>query len=156
MYEAIFRQSFEQMKKAYPFELTGESPADHWKGFVRILLFRVLGKGRPALHGKLMAAEMSSPTGALDRLCEESIRPVHDKLIGIVRALVGDAPERDLNDLAASILGQCLVYKHAGPVLMRLHGGLPEEDDEIVKLARRISAFTLAGLAAYREQHLRG
>ncbi|MDZ4861531.1 MAG: CerR family C-terminal domain-containing protein [Candidatus Hydrogenedentes bacterium] len=150
LYEAILLQSFEQIQKAYPFDLTGDSPEEHLEGFVRILLFRLLGKGRPAIHGKLMAAEMASPTGALDRLCEDAIRPTHETLIGILRELVGDAPEQDMNDLASCVLGQCLVYKHAGHVLKRLHGGLPEEDDEIEKLAKQITAFSLAGIAAYR------
>src|SRR5258708_731281 len=34
--------------------------------FIRSLMFRLLDKGRPAWHGKLMAREMFEPTGALD------------------------------------------------------------------------------------------
>ncbi|HRK34480.1 MAG TPA: CerR family C-terminal domain-containing protein, partial [Candidatus Hydrogenedentes bacterium] len=153
LYEAILLQSFEQIQRAYPFELTGECPEKDLEVFVRMLMFRLLGKGRPALHGKLMAAEMSSPTGALDKLCEEAIRPTHELLVGIIRAIVGEAPENDLNDLAASILGQCLFYKHAQPVIIRLRGAIPVEDHEIEALARQITSFSLAGIEKYRITH---
>jgi AcrR family transcriptional regulator len=147
LYEAILLRSYEQCQRLYPIIVTGELADVRLEGFVRMLLMRLLGKGRPAWHGKLMAAEMADPTGALNKLVEEAIRPTHRILLGIVRDLMGNATEPEIQSAASSILGQCLFYRHARPVIELLHVPIPAEEADIAALAHRITQFSLAGIA---------
>src|SRR4030067_383291 len=53
--------------------------------FVRIFLLRILDEGRPAWFGKLMAREIVDPSGALDRVIDRAIPPLHRSLWALVR-----------------------------------------------------------------------
>ena len=57
-------------------------PEQRLHAFIRSWLFRMLGKGMPAWHGKLMAREMSEPTAGFDTILAESIRPMANRLNG--------------------------------------------------------------------------
>src|SRR4030066_245704 len=48
--------------------------------FVLIFLLRILDEGRPAWFGKLMAREIVEPSGALDRVIDRAILPLHHSL----------------------------------------------------------------------------
>jgi AcrR family transcriptional regulator len=75
--------------KQFPEELglPPGTPADQrLHATVHTLLKRLLDEGRPAWQGKLMAREMVDPTGALDRLIEQSIHPQFERLADLVRA----------------------------------------------------------------------
>src|SRR5436853_38257 len=73
-----------------PGELSLTAPAkDRLHAFGRSWLFRMLGEGMPAWHGKLMAREMNEPTGAFDYILVESVRPMSQRLTAIVKELLG-------------------------------------------------------------------
>lgn len=150
LYEAILLRSAEQCERQYPIVAVPGPPEQRLAEFVRMFLFRLLGTGRPAWHGKLMAAEMADPTPALDRIVERVIRPTHQLLLDIVRNMVGDATDSEIQTLAVDVLGQCLYYRHARAVLERLGSPIPSDDAEIEALARHITEFSLAGIKAYR------
>lgn len=151
LYEAILLRSAEQCERQYPIVATVGPPEERLAEFVRMLLFRLLGTGRPAWHGKLMAAEMADPTPALDRIVEHVIRPTHQLLLEIVRDLVGEAADAEIQTLAADVLGQCLYYRHARTVIERLGSPTPSDDAGIEVLARHITEFCIAGIKAYRD-----
>src|SRR5688572_25471526 len=102
----------------------GATPKQRLHAFVRSFLFRVLDEGRPAWHGKLMAREIADPTGALESIVKDGIRPHFAALRGIVADLLGPklAADPDRVRYAAwSVVGQCLFYFYARPVIMQLH-----------------------------------
>ena len=152
LYEAILLRSYDQCLRLYPIDASDE-PADvRLDDFVRMLMMRLLGKGRPAWHGKLMAAEMANPTSALEKLAELAIRPTHEILIGIIGDLMGDASESEIQSVASSVLGQCLYYRHTRPVIELLGLSIPEEEDEIAALAHHIASFSLAAIAGMKPE----
>lgn len=153
LYDAILLRSYEHCQRLYPIVACDGPPEIRLENFVRMLLLRILGKGQPAWHGKLMAAEMANPTGALSKLVEAAIRPTYEILCSIVRELLGGAPDETVRLAAASVLGQCLYYRHARPVIELLNEPLPDEEEDIVALARHITSFSLAGMTEMR-QHL--
>lgn len=130
-------------------DLARLSPAEQLTGFIRAFLIRLLDSGRPAWHGRLMARELVEPTAALDRIVRESIRAQSELLMGIVRAVAGvPLPVTTVRRAAMSVVGQCLFYEHARPVIGRLFPDLGFARSDIEALADHISAFSLAGIAA--------
>ena len=128
-------------------------PRDRLTAFIRSWLYRMLGEGMPAWHGKLMAREMSEPTAGFDFILAETIRPMSKRLTGIVRELLNpDISDRAAQDCAMSIAGQCCFYRHAHEMIRRLYPGHELVPDQIDHLARHITQFSLAAIAAYTEK----
>jgi AcrR family transcriptional regulator len=130
----------------------GATPRQRLHAFVRSFLFRVLDDGRPAWHGKLMAREIADPTGALESIVKDGIRPHFATLRGIVTDLLGPKlaadPER-VRYAAWSIVGQCLFYFYGRPVILQLHPGQGLKPDDLEAIAGHITDFSLAGLKHY-------
>jgi AcrR family transcriptional regulator len=154
LYLAVLKSSADEALKKYPptHGLTGAENADEkLRAFVRSLLLRISDKGRPAWHGKLMAREMAEPTAALDALIKDVYRPLVERLEDIVRELTGRATNDDtVLRCTRSILGQCLYYYHARPVIQRMTPHQTFESADIEELAGHITKFSLAALQEYR------
>src|SRR5438552_4318024 len=65
----------------------GRSAKERLRAFVRAVLTRFFGEGRPVWLGKLLAQEMIEPTNALDSLINAQIRPNSERLRALVREL---------------------------------------------------------------------
>lgn len=127
----------------------GAAPEDQLHAFVRALLLRIFDKGHQSVHGKLMAREMIEPTRALGRLVEQVLRPMYGRLCAIIKTLAGPrASLARVERSAKSVVGQCLFYKHCGPVLERLEGRLPDEKD-VDALAAHVVAFSIRGIRGF-------
>lgn len=115
--------------------------------FVRSFLLRMLDEGRPAWHGKLMMRELTEPTNALDALVENSIRPNFNLLKSIVQQLFGTKTGDDLVRMcSSSVVGQCLHYCHARPVITRLAPQQKFSPSDIDRLAEHITQFSLGAI----------
>ena len=122
-------------------------PALRLRTFIHDLLFSLFDEGMPAWHGKLMAREMIEPTTALDALVEIIIRPMAEKLSAIVRELLGaGATDEQVRRCQLSIIGQCLHYRNARPVIQRLFPQQQYEPEDIQALADHITRFSLSAL----------
>ena len=154
LYLAVLKSGADEALQKYPptLGLTGSETADaKLRAFVRSLLLRLTDKGRPAWHGKLMAREMAEPTSALDALINDVFCPLVVRLEGIVRELTGRKKNDDaVKQCARSILGQCLYYHHARPVIQRMTPLQQFEPADIEQLAQHITQFSLAALQGYR------
>jgi AcrR family transcriptional regulator len=129
----------------------GAGPSEKLHAFVRSWLFRMLGEGMPAWHGKLMAREMSEPTAGFECILTESVRPMSQRLAGIVRELLGpDVPDRTVRDCAMSIAGQCCFYRHAQEMIRRLYPETRYTPHEIEHLADHVTRFSLAAIETFR------
>jgi len=127
--------------------VTGATAQDRLRGFVFAMLSGLLTEGRPAWHAKLMMREMAEPTGMLDRIVEDSIRPRFMMVKSIVQDLLGGrGTDDELRRCAWSIVGQCFFYRFGYPVLKRLHPPLKYEDAEIQKIADHIASFSLCAI----------
>ncbi len=127
----------------------GASTRERLHAFVRSFLYRLLDRGRPAWHGKLMAREINEPTAALDLLVEQAIRPNFQLLCSIVVDHVGPGlEEHEVRTCAWSVVGQILFSHFARPVIERLAPDAVFEAREIEQLADHITRFSLEGLTA--------
>jgi hypothetical protein len=91
--------------------------------------------------------EIGNPTAACAELVQSSIRPQFEMLLSILRELLPEENDDEKLRLTAfSIVGQCLFYHFADPVIRNLLND--EEYAALVfeKLADHITAFSLAAL----------
>ncbi|MDQ7838974.1 MAG: CerR family C-terminal domain-containing protein [Thermodesulfobacteriota bacterium] len=154
LYSAVLHHTLRSAIEKYPpdFGLDENStPEQRLHAFIRSLLFRLLDKGRPAWHGRLMAREIAEPTSALDQLVVEVMRPLYERLTSIVRDLTGKhADEESVKLCVMSVMGQCLFYHHARSVVLRLY---PQEfgPAEIERLADHICRFSVQATRGFQE-----
>jgi AcrR family transcriptional regulator len=151
LYEAVLHESYEESLLEHPpqFGVSDFAPAEErLRAFVRSLLLRVFGEGRPAWFGTLMSREMVEPTGALDGLVERGVRPLFELLASIIVDIAGRPfPKPVLHRCVASVLGQCLFYKHAQPVVRRLFVHQRFDRASLDELADHVTRVSLAGIA---------
>ena len=153
LYEAVLRYAHQCAAEQYPVQsgVGTEEAEKRLRNYVHSLMCRMLDRGRPAWHGKLMAREMAEPTAALDSLVEASIRPQFDMLNHIVQDILGPGfDDQAIRYAAASVVGQCTFYRHAQSVVTRLHPAQTFEPADIEQLADHIAKFSLAALRAIR------
>jgi TetR/AcrR family transcriptional regulator, regulator of cefoperazone and chloramphenicol sensitivity len=152
LYTAVLRYAHQCATEKYSPEMgfasTSDAPAEQrLQLFVSSFLRHIFDEGQPAWHGKLVAREMMEPTQALDVLVKEEIRPRAALLESIVREVLGRraSPER-VRLCALSIIGQCIFYHHARPVIMRLDPRQQFSPHDIERVADHVTRFSLAAL----------
>lgn len=117
--------------------------------FVRSMLGQLLGEGQSAVYAKLVARELVDPTTALDQVIDKGIAPQIELLCGIIRSHVGrNCSEQAVRRSATSILGQCLFYYFARPVIDRLQLERDLSPASIDEIAKHITQFTRAALSS--------
>jgi AcrR family transcriptional regulator len=123
-------------------------PAERLRIFVRQMLTSVMDKGsRATWHDELMLRELIQPSVAADALVRESIGPRFAWLKGTLRELSPDADDRKLNALAFSTVGQCLHYKVARPISVRLVGEESYAALDVEYVTDHITSVILAAIA---------
>jgi TetR/AcrR family transcriptional regulator, regulator of cefoperazone and chloramphenicol sensitivity len=150
LYLAVLRQCRDKASQKYPFREEGDeaTPAEiRLARFVRAFLLRILGEGDYSYFGKLIAREYFEPTGALDVLVEEVMKPTFETLSIIVRDLAGaQVKEETVRLSCASVVSQCLFHYYARPVITRLFGKKALADEEKERIADQIAIFSTAGI----------
>ncbi len=123
------------------------SPEQKLRTFIAAFVRKLLDKGRPSWHSKLMSREMIEPSPALDTMVGRSIRPQLDLLVGIIAEILHAPPEAPSTYMcAASILGQCLHYHHARAVTERLYPGFFDRPGITDEIAAHVAEFSLSAL----------
>ncbi len=160
LYAAVMKYAHACALEKYPLAQaeSKEVPAEErLHAFIRSLLFSVFDKGVPAWLGKLMAREMIEPTRALDALVDSIIFPMAQKLGAIVRELLGDpVPEERVHRCQISIIGQCLHYRNARPVIQRIFPDQQYAPEDIATMADHITRFSLSALKGLAKQDAKG
>jgi TetR/AcrR family transcriptional regulator, regulator of cefoperazone and chloramphenicol sensitivity len=125
-----------------------KSAEDRLREFIRRFLRRLLDPGRPSWHSRLLAREMSEPTGALEAMVRREIRPRYEVLQGIIQELAGEVPPRVIAKCAASVVGQMMHYHFARPVLKLVSPVYGDLEKHVEELADHVTRFSLAGILA--------
>ncbi|MGA2439928.1 MAG: CerR family C-terminal domain-containing protein [Tepidisphaeraceae bacterium] len=134
----------------------GGSAEDRLRGFIRQFLKGLLGPGRPSWSGRLMAREMSEPTGVFQSFVEDHIRPREAILQAIIREIVGELPPRVIAKCSVSVVGQMMHYHFARPVLKGLSPIYADLDQHVEELADHVTRFSLGGLRAIADRYRKG
>jgi AcrR family transcriptional regulator len=115
--------------------------------FITTFVRRVRSGPEGTWHSKLMMREMANPTEACAELVQSSIRPQFEILLSILRELLpAEASHDELRLTAFSIVGQCLFYHFADPVIRNLLTATEYKSLEIERLARHITEFSLVSM----------
>lgn len=150
LYKEALVYSFKEADRKYPpAVLVSEllPPEDRLRLFIRTLLLRLMDDGQLGLHAKLMAREIADPTAALDYVVETVMRPRFRMLRDLLPHFVGEGwHAADIDRLILSLIGQCLIYRHARPMVERLCPGTMASPDAIDRTAEVIFQFSLAAL----------
>ncbi len=150
LYEEVikFAQKFRADQSPLPEWPEGTLPETKLADFIRTMVFRMLVAEELPWQGRIMMREMLEPTGACRGLTEDYIRPHHKMLTDIIAEMAPPGlPKHRLDQLAFSLIGQCMYYKLCDPICRML---LPE--DEMAKyyspeqLTEHITSVMLAAL----------
>ena len=150
LYKEVLVYSFKEADRKYPPAtlMSDLLPAEErLRFFIRNLLLRLMDDGREGLHAKLMAREIVDPTAALDYVVETVMRPRFIMLRDLLPQFVGGGwPAADIDRFILGVIGQCLVYRHARPMVDQLCPEVASTADAIDRTAEVIFRFSLAGL----------
>lgn len=113
---------------------------------VKTMLSRMLAADSSGWESKLLMREMQQPTPVFESLVTGSFRPLYCTLAETIHSLVGDSAARSTVDqLALSVVGQCVYYRCAASVIPILISEADRDADyDIESLARHVTAVTLA------------
>jgi AcrR family transcriptional regulator len=149
LYEAALLAAHECSKAPVDAEVLLAPAEVRLREFVRQMLTNVLDKGRRGTwHEALLLHELIAPTAAADVLVRESIRPRFEFLKATLCELFPGADDRRLHALAFSTVGQCLHYKIARPISVRLVGEEALEALDVDYLTDHITSVILAAARA--------
>lgn len=150
LYVAALKRAHQwrQEAVAHP-DWPADAPAEtRLAGFVLTFLRRVLLEGGETWHTRLLLRALFSERTANPEVVQEFIRPQFDLLVEILRDLVPPGTdETKLRLIGFSVVGQCLHYRFADPIVRILVESQEYEQYTPEALADHITRFTLAALA---------
>jgi AcrR family transcriptional regulator len=150
LYAEVLRYSQQRAFEKYPplaGVAAGAPAAEKLRAFVHSFLLRIFDEGPIAWFGKMMSREMVEPTGALDALVEERMRPMANQLRAIVAEILGCSPKEEKVRLCAfSIVSQCVFYHHCRTMISRLFPAQRLDAVAAGYLADHIARFSLAAM----------
>jgi TetR/AcrR family transcriptional regulator, regulator of cefoperazone and chloramphenicol sensitivity len=146
--EAVMRAHRWRMERARLPEWTSNTtPQEKLADFVVTFVRRIRTGPENTWHTRLIMREMMNPREACVELVQQSIRPQFEILQGVLRELLpNETSEEKLHLMAFSIVGQCLFYHFADPVVRNLVTGEEYADYDVDKLAGHIAEFSLAAI----------
>jgi AcrR family transcriptional regulator len=146
--DAVVRAHRWRMEQAALPEWSDGTPAEtKLADFITTFIRRVRTGPEDTWHTKLMMREMAHPTAACAELVQSSIRPQFEILLAILRELLpSDVSAERLQLTAFSIVGQCLFYHFADPVVRNLLSSKEYSDLDVAKLAQHILDFSLSSV----------
>lgn len=149
LYAEVWRYSHRCALEKYPTDYgagSGATPEDLLAAYIRSFLLRIFDTGSHAWFGKLISREMIEPTGALDQLVREEIKPQMLHLGRIIAGLLGPVPHDTVELCAISVVSQCVFYHHCFPAISRLMPHRKFAPADIALLADHITHFSVAAL----------
>jgi TetR/AcrR family transcriptional regulator, regulator of cefoperazone and chloramphenicol sensitivity len=126
-----------------------DSAHDRLRHFIDRMVRRLLNPNRPKWHHAIMSREMLEPSGALDQLVEQGIRPDCRELAAIITELTGGKVSQDRTFLlGCSVVAQCLFFLQNRPIIDRLYPQYATNPPAVEELVEHIYAFSLAAILA--------
>jgi TetR/AcrR family transcriptional regulator, regulator of cefoperazone and chloramphenicol sensitivity len=124
-------------------------PREKLADFIDTFFRRVLGDPDDTWRTRLVMREIMQPSKACVEIAQSNIRPQFEILQGILRELLpSDTSDEELHLLAFSIVGQCLFYHVANPIISNLVDEGEHASYRIEKLAAHVTEFTLGAIDA--------
>jgi len=149
LYTEVLRMGMHDGRLALPAECQCLSPEERLRRYVQSFMQSLLAAGRPGWGGRLMIRELAQPTPALPQIIEEIIRPNFVLLRQIVADVAGvPLDDETLRLLTHSVIAQCGHWKTACPIFPYLWPELQLDEAQVLRIARHIASFSIAGIRA--------
>jgi TetR/AcrR family transcriptional regulator, regulator of cefoperazone and chloramphenicol sensitivity len=154
LYREAWRQSFRDSIKAHPpdggVDLNA-SPEQRLKGQVFALLRRITDNDNKDFL--IVNKELANPTGLLEEVMQEEMRPLRRRIMAPVREILGQRKsEIEVRFCTLSIVSQCVIPAFTNMVEKPETDGENESlrIDDVEAYAEHVVAFSLAGMGAIR------
>lgn len=155
LYLAVLEHEAGRVIERFPIlrpEHAGDAAAS-LRDVVAGLLARFLSADPSSYAPRLLIREMLNPTSALAQVVEHVTRPQFEQAFAVVAAILGPrVPPEQVRLSVFSVVGQCMFYLVARPVIDRLAPGAADVGQREM-LVDSIAAFSLAGLHARRRRY---
>ncbi len=156
LYREAWRHAFSESVKAHPPDggvSNSAPPEDCLRGQVTALLHRIADE--QSKEFLFVQKELANPTGLLDEVMKEEIRPLHEKMESVVRGLLGSrCSDMQARFCAISIITQCInpaVAMRRRKEKQEGKDGPPGVDD-VEAYSKHVVTFSLAGIHALRDE----
>lgn len=151
--ESLYREVLERARAAlerdFPLPPEQGDALRRLHAFIATMLSRLLSSGPHTWMARVWAQELVNPSPLMDVVVPTMIAPAHRRLRGIVAELTARDPDDPaVWRLSASVVGQCLFYRIAQPVIVRMGRPVPSSREDIDLLAEHIARFSIAGIRA--------
>ncbi|TWU60285.1 HTH-type transcriptional repressor BepR [Rubripirellula tenax] len=150
LYRELIRQVREARQRQFPTpNHDAGDPAQTLSRIVHTLMSRILAADPSGWESQLMIREMQSPTAVFPDIVLEYFKPLHDRLIETISALIQDptVPDHVIQNLALSVVGQCAHYKLGAEVIeILIPANVRKTHFNVDSLSRHITAVTLAAI----------
>lgn len=147
LYREVIRGIRESRERRFPTpNHVSDDPRTNLYRIVRTLLSRMLTGDQSGWETQLLMREMHRPTPVFESLVREFFQPQFVRLVETMRALAGaDVAKHRLEQLALSVVGQCLYYRIGSGIIQVL---IPQNElqnnFDIDSLSRHITSVMLA------------
>jgi TetR/AcrR family transcriptional regulator, regulator of cefoperazone and chloramphenicol sensitivity len=154
LYREAWRHAFAQSVQAHPPDggvAADAPPEERLRGQVMALLHRIADENNREF--RFMQREFSNPTGLLEEVMREEIRPLQQRTEQVVRELLGpQVAQEEARFCEVGIISQCVnpIIIRSGQDPAKENSEGPRRIDDIEAYARHVVAFSLAGIAAVR------
>lgn len=149
LYREAWKHSFAESLKAHPLDggvSDEDPPEERLRGHVAALVHRVEDENNREFL--IVHKELANPTGLLEKVMKECLRPLQEKMEKLVRELLGPrASGAKVRLCAISVVSQCVHPIVARRMLKgREGGGGPPDIGPIGAYIDHVTDFSLAGI----------
>ena len=159
LYVQAVKLAQEQQSGILQFPSFGElqEPTELLEKFVTVLLNKLGVGGQTEWQLQLLMNEFLFPGDACREIVESHFRPYFQILLQIIDR-IANVPlvEEQRLKFGFSIIGQCLHYRLAGPIVRMLTGPETlERHFQVEAIAKHIARFSIAGIESYQPSSLK-
>jgi len=117
LYVEVWRDAASQALRLYPLDggVADDAPAENrLRGLLLSLLKRMTDRSLLGAFHRLRLMEMSNPTGLIDDVCLQIIRPLREHTRALLQELAGQPlSEQELDYCELAVVGPCLMAQMA-------------------------------------------
>ncbi len=161
LYGAVLEEVFHLGFTRFPANMdlaANADPQQRLKAFIRAMFYRLQSKegwGGIGGRGRLIARELLDPSPAFEAVLDRYIKPHKDMLVAIIIDIMGTDPGPEkLMPCAISIIGQCIYYALASPVIRKISADNAPTEENLDRLAEFVWLFSLGGIAKIQDATL--
>lgn len=149
LYIEAWRRAFERFMKPDPLESDHALPEERLKDYIHGIMKKFTEQTVQGRIARLYLMELVHPTGLIHEAWHELIEPRRQKLLGIIRAVMGkETTDETVLFCEMSILNQCRALLTISPEDLEYLLEQPLSPDLVERMADHIVRFSLEGIRA--------